>query len=291
MGSITDQPRALLDRGNRRWHQRYANGCSWRRPAIPSRCWSFPLALSDTQLAGRAPLPDAMPLTSRLQAAFKRRVERLPDSTQAALLLAAAESGGEPRSSSRHGAAHGPAARCARPGGACRADRVDAETLDFRHPLVRSAIHDSATFAARNALTPRWPKPVGRPSTPTVGSGTGQRRRSGQRGHCGRTRGVRGALGDARRARVCGDRIRACRQAQRDDPARGRRLGAAARTALAAGQVGRAGDLVGRALPPASRADRARLLGLGAIIESFAGSLADADPTLLEGIAAAVTRR
>ena len=41
-----------------------------------------------------------------------------------------------------------------------------------------------------------------------------------------------------------------------------------------------------RALPLASRADRPRLLGLSAIIESFAGSLPEAIATVLDGIAA-----
>ena len=41
-----------------------------------------------------------------------------------------------------------------------------------------------------------------------------------------------------------------------------------------------------RALPLAGRADRPRLLGLSAIIEGFAGSLAEAITTVLDGIAA-----
>ena len=70
------------------------------------------------------------------------------------------------------------------------------------------------------------------------------------------------------------------------DHARGRRLGAAARTALAAGQLARAGDLVSRALPLARRAERPRQVGLRAIIASFTGSLPEAVTTLLDGIAA-----
>ncbi len=68
-------------------------------------------------------LPDAIPLTARLQAAFRRRAERLPEDTQAALLLAAAESAGEPAIVIGAMGDSGPAARCARPGRACGAYR------------------------------------------------------------------------------------------------------------------------------------------------------------------------
>ena len=83
------------------------------RPGTHSRCWSFPPASQPTQLAGRALLPDAIPLNSRLQAAFSQRVQRLPDSTQAALLLAAAEVDGEPDIVLRAGAALGLASEVA----------------------------------------------------------------------------------------------------------------------------------------------------------------------------------
>ena len=75
------------------------------------------------------------------------------------------------------------------------------------------------------------------------------------------------------------------------EQARGRRLFAAARAATEAGQLGRAGELVSRALPLASRADRPRLLGLSAIIESFTGSLPEAITTLLDGSPPAATPR
>ena len=64
----------------------------------PLALLELPGGLSDVQLAGRALLPDAIPLNSRLQSAFSQRVERLPDSTQAALLLAAAEAAASLRS-------------------------------------------------------------------------------------------------------------------------------------------------------------------------------------------------
>ena len=61
----------------------------------PLALLELPAALSDGQLAGRELLPDALPLTARLRVAFLRRIKRLPESTQAAVLIAAAENAGE----------------------------------------------------------------------------------------------------------------------------------------------------------------------------------------------------
>jgi len=47
----------------------------------------LPAALSQAQLAGEDPLPEALPLTLRLQAAFAQKAARLPETTQMALLI------------------------------------------------------------------------------------------------------------------------------------------------------------------------------------------------------------
>src|SRR5262249_31462783 len=51
----------------------------------------IPSALTGAQLAGEAPLPDALPLTSQVEAVFLERVRRLPDEAQRLLLIAAAD--------------------------------------------------------------------------------------------------------------------------------------------------------------------------------------------------------
>ena len=61
----------------------------------PLALLELPVALSDAQLEGRAPLPGALPLTARLRASFSERVDRLPEATREALLIAAAEEAGE----------------------------------------------------------------------------------------------------------------------------------------------------------------------------------------------------
>ena len=253
----------------------------------PLALLELPAGLSDVQLAGRALLPDEIPLNSRLQAAFRQRVERLPDSTQAALLLAAAEADGEPAIVLRAVAALGLASESLDAAERAGLINASAERLSFWHPLVRSAVYESATLAERRrahaALAEACSEPehadrrVWHSSLASIGADEGiavELEASAERSE------LRGGHASAASAFE-----RAARLSDTDH-ARGRRLGAAARTALAAGQVGRAGDLVRRALPLASRADRPRLLGLSAIIESFAGSLAEAITTVLDGIAA-----
>jgi hypothetical protein len=90
-----------------------------------------------------------MPLTPRLQSVFRKRIERLPEPTQMALLIAAAEQTGEVGIVCQALAelelgtdALDPAER----GGLVR---TVGGVISFRHPLVRSALYESATLAER----------------------------------------------------------------------------------------------------------------------------------------------
>ncbi len=278
---------ALLDRSARTLAPAIRERLLVEAAGNPLALLELPVALSDAQLAGRALLPDAIPLTARLQAAFRRRAEQLPQATQAALLLAAAESdGGSAIVLSAMGATGLPR-DALDPAERAGLIEIDAETLSFRHPLVRSAIHDSATFAARQRAHAALAEACSAPEHAD--------RRVWHRSEATLTANEDIAAeleASAERSEMRGGHASAATAFERaarlseTDQARGRRLGAAARTALAAGQLGRAGDLVSRALPLASRADRPRLLGLSAIIESFTGSLPEAITTLLDGIAA-----
>ena len=279
--------RVLLDRGTPELAPAVRERLLEDAAGNPLALLELPAGLSETQLAGRALLPDAIPLNSRLQAAFSQRVQRLPNSTQAALLLAAAEADGEPAIVLRAAAALGLASESL--DAAERAGLIDAsaERLSFRHPLVRSAVYESATLAERRrahaALAEACSEPehadrrVWHRSVATIGADeeiAAELEASAERSE------LRGGHASAATAFERAARLSDTGQA------RGRRLGAAARTALAAGQLDRAGDLVRRALPLVSRAERPRLLGLSAIIESFTGSLAEAVTTLQDGIAA-----
>ena len=277
--------RALLDRGNREVAPSVRERLVAEAAGNPLALLELPAGLSDMQLAGRATLPDAMPLSSRLQGAFKQRVERLPDSTRAALLLAAAEADGELAIVLRAGAALGLAPESLDPAERAGLIEASAERLTFRHPLVRSAAYESATLAERRrahaALAEACWAPehadrrVWHRSVATISADeeiAAELEASAERSE------LRGGHASAATAFE-----RAAKLSETDSP-RGMRLAAAARAAYAAGQVDRAGELVGRALPLADRGERARLLGLRGVIDGYAGLLADAVRTLLEGI-------
>src|SRR6185437_7814033 len=57
----------------------------------------LPGALSQAQLAGLDPLPEAIPLTPRLEGVFRQLAARLPKAAQSALLIAAADTSGDVR--------------------------------------------------------------------------------------------------------------------------------------------------------------------------------------------------
>ena len=110
----------------------------------PLALLELPAALSDAQLVGRASLPEALPLTARLRSAFTQQLKRLPASTQAALLIAAAESGGEPRVIRRALAVAGLPDDALEPAEEAGMVRTKDGALAFRHPLLRAAVYESA---------------------------------------------------------------------------------------------------------------------------------------------------
>jgi DNA-binding CsgD family transcriptional regulator len=125
----------------------------------PLALLELPASLLEGQLAGREPLPERLPLSTRLQQAFLRRVVRLPQATQALLLVAAAEDAGELATVLEAGRFLGLAREALEPAerdGLIQITRQDLELhrlqrLRFLDPLVRSAIYQSATFAKRQA--------------------------------------------------------------------------------------------------------------------------------------------
>src|SRR5262245_3397664 len=111
----------------------------------------LPSALTSAQLAGTEPLPDVLPMTRQLEKAFLERALRLPDATQRLLLLAAADDSED----------LGVVTRAAPAVAATEHDLDAAEEaglvvvcgtrIEFRHPLVRSAVYEAATSNERRA--------------------------------------------------------------------------------------------------------------------------------------------
>src|SRR5262249_44586907 len=109
----------------------------------------LPAGLTSEQLSGAEPLPEAIPLTPRLHALFQQRIERLPEATQTALMIAALEDTGDVCVILRAGTELALAQDVLDPAETSGLISTQTGVLAFRHPLVRSALHETATVAGR----------------------------------------------------------------------------------------------------------------------------------------------
>lgn len=248
----------------------------------PLALLELPVALSDSQLTGKAQLPSALPLTARLRGLFIQRIERLPQPTQMALLVAAAEETGELavifRAAAELTLPHDALDHAEETG----LVRTQDAALEFRHPLVRSAVYDSAPIGRRQQAHAALATALGEaqpadralwhramatltPDDELACALEASAARSQQRG------GHASAATAFERAAGLSDR----------DAARATRLARAAEAAWVAGQADRARGLVDRALPTADHHQRARLLYLTGVIEGRQGWLKHGVTSLL----------
>src|SRR3954453_2770846 len=112
----------------------------------------LPTTLSAEQLTGSQPLPEALPLTKQVEAAFGERARRLPDASQRLLPLAAAEGSGDLPTVLRAAASTGIAADALTPVEEAGLLRVAGTRFEFRHPLVRSAVYGFAASGLRRGV-------------------------------------------------------------------------------------------------------------------------------------------
>lgn len=128
------------------------------RDAIVAAAAGNPLALTELprmltadQLAGRAPLPDPLPIAEGLERAFLGRVIARGERVGTLALLCAAEASGTTATIER--AAHALGIRDLPAGMADLSDvlTMDGPAVAFRHPLMRSAVYQGADPAARRA--------------------------------------------------------------------------------------------------------------------------------------------
>ncbi|MEV4620763.1 LuxR C-terminal-related transcriptional regulator [Asanoa sp. NPDC049573] len=110
-----------------------------------------PLALRELPRVVDDATAVAMPLTERLQAAFYGQVQRLPESTRSALLVAAAEDTGDLAVVLRAAARFGAGPDDLRPAEEAGLVDVAGGVLRFRHPLVRAAVYHGSAYAVRLA--------------------------------------------------------------------------------------------------------------------------------------------
>jgi AAA ATPase domain len=143
-------------------HALVADAATGASPAVRERLVAYargnalalvemPAAMSDAQLSGAEPLPDALPMTRQLEMAFASRIARLPPSTGTLLLVAAADDSQDLSVVSRAAAALGvdrDALDAAERSGLLQ---VRGTRVAFRHPLVRSAVYGAATSGERRS--------------------------------------------------------------------------------------------------------------------------------------------
>jgi DNA-binding CsgD family transcriptional regulator len=112
----------------------------------------LPHVLSAEQLAGRGPLPEPLPIGADLKRLFLERVALLAPDSRAALLFVAAAGTGDATAVSRAARSAGVDLAMLAPAEAAGFVRMDADGVEFRHPLVRSAIYGGAGQAERRAV-------------------------------------------------------------------------------------------------------------------------------------------
>jgi DNA-binding CsgD family transcriptional regulator/tetratricopeptide (TPR) repeat protein len=249
----------------------------------PLALLELPKGLSDAQLEGRAALPEAIPLTARLRSAFEQRVGRLPAATRATLLIAALDDGEQVATVLRAAGETGlpeDALDSAEQAGLLR---VVGGRIDFRHPLVRSALLESSTLSQRRAGHAALAAALGSAEDAdrrawhqalaalqadeevAAALEASARRYEARAGHAS------AATAFVRSAELSSDEVR-----------RSNRLAAAADAAWAAGQPERARELIARALPLTTGHARAELLYLRGVIQARTGDLRDAVAVLVE---------
>jgi DNA-binding CsgD family transcriptional regulator len=230
-----------------------------------------PSELTPAQLAGSEALPDALPMTRQVETVFLERVRRLPEETQQLLLVAAADDSESAALVARAGAVLGAGPRALDPAEEAGLISVHATQLDFRHPLVRSAVYEAATSSARREAH----------SALADALGLGDEQADRRAWHLAAAavepdEEVVQALEDAaERAQDRSGYMAAARALERaaqlssDDPARGRRLVGAARAASLAGSDETAVALAEKAFPlvddPLLRAEITRVRGIADI--------------------------
>ncbi len=117
----------------------------------PLALLELPRAMTPAELAGGYGVPEAMPMASRIEQGFRRRLESLPPQTRRLLLTAAAEPVGDAtlvwRAAERLGIGVEAAAAASEAG----LLEIDGR-VRFRHPLVRSAAYRASAPPERQEV-------------------------------------------------------------------------------------------------------------------------------------------
>ena len=121
----------------------------------PLALLELPLALDSSVRNGEAVLPSYLPVTAHIEHAFAARTAELPSATRALLRIAAADDSGvlaEVLAAAQIAEGASPTVHDLVPAIDAHLVTVDGLRIHFRHPLVRSAIHQASSVAERQAV-------------------------------------------------------------------------------------------------------------------------------------------
>jgi len=121
--------------------------------------------LTPDQLAGRSPLPQRLPAGRGMRGHFLRQVKMLPPATRSLLLLASAASSDDPATLWRAAALLGLEPDAAEPAVAHDILSFD-QRVEFRHPLIRSAVYEGARLGDRRHVHDAWASIAGQDGYP-----------------------------------------------------------------------------------------------------------------------------
>lgn len=110
----------------------------------PLALLELPSLLSEGQLAGREPLEEPLPAGPGIERAFLRRMAKLPPDTQRVLLLAAASESGEMDVITLAAKALDVEPSALQPAESAGLVALEEGRLEWRHPLLRSAVYQAA---------------------------------------------------------------------------------------------------------------------------------------------------
>jgi len=117
----------------------------------PLALLELPRGLTPVELAGGFGLPGAASLTGRIEDSFLRQLDALPEQTRRLVLLAAADPSGDPELVWRAAAQLGIPVHARTPAVEARLAEFGGR-VQFRHPLVRSAVYRSASYQDRQSV-------------------------------------------------------------------------------------------------------------------------------------------
>jgi DNA-binding CsgD family transcriptional regulator len=279
---------ALVDEASPGLADRVRDQLVARTTGNPLALLELPAMLTAAQRAGVAALPEPLPLGRSVERIFAERVSRLSSATQHLLLVGAAEETGDLATVLQAAAAAGIGSDALE--GAERAGLISVSNgeLQFRHPLVRSAVYQHATFGSRQGVhrdlavvlkgTEDLDRRAWHLAAAAVEPDEGVAAELENSADRARRRSGAGAAADA---------LQRSAQLTSDRGERGRRLTAAAQDAWFAGQRDRAATLLAEAEQLVEDAtQRARTMQLGGLFELRRGMPAKAYRLLVDSAAA-----